>query len=60
MWRVFFFNVDDYNGSRLPAAAGEWAVQISAVNAEESMYLSRGENPDAILITTFNKMMVRL
>jgi len=61
VWQVFFFNVDDYNGSEpLEESDAVGTVQMSAVNADEPMYLSRGENPDEILITTFDKKVVRM
>jgi len=49
---VFFFDVNDYQGEPLRETDAVGVLAMSAVNADMPKYLSRGENPDEILITT--------
>ena len=53
---VYFFDLNDYQGEPLQPSDAAGVLTMSAVNADSPRYLSRGENPDEILITTGNKL----
>jgi len=57
---VYFFDVNDYLGEPLRETNAVGVLTMSAVNADYPQYLSRGENPDEILITTFDNKVVRM
>jgi len=57
--RVYFFNLDDYNGTPLQESDAT-SITTSTLGADEPRYLSLGELPDEILITTYDGKVVRM
>jgi len=57
---VLFFDVRDYVGEPLQESDAVGKLFTIVGNADEPKYLSRGENPDEILIATHDNKVVRM